>query len=136
MDGFPSRSTPRKRKKASQKKRKKRTPRLKIAARSSPRQAEELPLNVPRQREITLSGNNISDGCIKNMNRVFLSNSQLDEAVEVWQRGKELGAEHPGDESEVVNKIVQLEARDRAGWEKLQKNQRKGSNGVGNSECQ
>ncbi|GAB4857690.1 hypothetical protein Ancab_015596 [Ancistrocladus abbreviatus] len=96
FDGSPSRGTPRKRKKTSQKNRKKRKTRLRIAARSSPMQAEDHPLNV--QGEITLSGNNISDGCIKNMNRVFLCNSQLDEAIEVWQRGKELGAEHRGDE--------------------------------------
>ncbi|GAB4858140.1 hypothetical protein Ancab_009440 [Ancistrocladus abbreviatus] len=55
-DGSPSRGTLRKQKKASQKKRKKRKPRLRIAVRSSPMQAEDHPLNVPRQGEITLSG--------------------------------------------------------------------------------
>ncbi|GAB4832603.1 hypothetical protein Ancab_006621 [Ancistrocladus abbreviatus] len=83
---------------------------------------------VADKNGITISGNNISDGCIQNMNRVCLRKHKFSEAREVWEMGKILGAEWKEDEQELLNRINALEVRDRFGWAKLKKNQRESVN--------
>ncbi|GAB4843532.1 hypothetical protein Ancab_013494 [Ancistrocladus abbreviatus] len=69
-----------KRKKVSQKKRRKKISWLRIASRSPTQQEDAWLYSDPKTEAIIMSGNNISDGGIKNMNRVFLCNALLEDA--------------------------------------------------------
>ncbi|GAB4850308.1 hypothetical protein Ancab_029608, partial [Ancistrocladus abbreviatus] len=57
---------------------------------------------------------------IQNMNNVILKHYSA-EAKEIWELGKKLGASYCGTEEDMVDRLCQLEDRDREIWGKLHK---------------
>ena len=66
----------------------------------------------------SLSGNNLSDGAVRNCNRLYWINNEHSEAVRIWTIGKELGFTFSGEEEVVVGRIQAMEIRDKAGVRK------------------
>ncbi|GAB4825992.1 hypothetical protein Ancab_008861 [Ancistrocladus abbreviatus] len=65
--------------------------------------------------------NSISDSNIHNMNRIFLEKDGLEidhvRAEEVWAIGRALGVSYDGNEQELLQRITNMEMRDKAEWE-------------------
>ncbi|GAB4832425.1 hypothetical protein Ancab_006442, partial [Ancistrocladus abbreviatus] len=55
----------------------------------------------------------ISDSCIENRNRVILQMVNSVPAEETWEVGRKLGISYNGDEKDVVDRLKDMEARDR-----------------------
>ncbi|GAB4845231.1 hypothetical protein Ancab_038640 [Ancistrocladus abbreviatus] len=79
---------------------------------------------------LELGDNSISDSNIQNMNRLFLLHESQVRAEEVWAIGQALGASFEGDEQELLLRIDDMEARDRAVWENKKKDEKEGDQGL------
>jgi len=70
------------------------------------------------ERVGSLSGNNLSDGAVRNCNRLYWINNEHSEAVRIWTIRKELGFTFSGEEEMVVGRIQAMEFRDKTGVRK------------------
>jgi len=70
------------------------------------------------ERVGALSGNNLSDGAVRNCNRLYWINNEHSEAVRIWTIGKELGFTFSGEEEVVVGRIQAMEIWYKAGVRK------------------
>ncbi|GAB4826153.1 hypothetical protein Ancab_009020 [Ancistrocladus abbreviatus] len=69
-----------------------------------------------KEEEYNITGISIGDSGIQNMNRLFLTDLGDMSAKEIWEASKSLGAMFEGDENEIIQKIQQMEERDRIEW--------------------
>ena len=60
----------------------------------------------------------MSDGAVRNCNRLYWINNEYSEAVRIWTIRKELGFSFSGEEEVVVGRIQAMEIRDKAGVRK------------------
>ncbi|GAB4832396.1 hypothetical protein Ancab_006412 [Ancistrocladus abbreviatus] len=65
-----------------------------------------------------LTGLSISDSDIQNINKVILKQSSV-EAKEICELGKKLGASYCGAEEDFIERLSQLEGRDKEVWRKM-----------------
>ncbi|GAB4837208.1 hypothetical protein Ancab_002114 [Ancistrocladus abbreviatus] len=83
----------------------------------------ELFLNpkVMKRAQEESGDNSISDSNIHNMNRIFLEKDGMEidhvRAEEVWAFGRALGVSYDGNEQELLQRITNMEMRDKAEWE-------------------
>ncbi|GAB4825526.1 hypothetical protein Ancab_008400 [Ancistrocladus abbreviatus] len=69
--------------------------------------------------EHSITDISIGDSGIQNMNRLFLTNLEGMSAKKIWEASKSLGATFEGDEIEIIQKIQQMEERDRVEWSRI-----------------
>ncbi|GAB4841235.1 hypothetical protein Ancab_021967 [Ancistrocladus abbreviatus] len=83
-------------------------------------------------------GNSIGDSNIVNMNRIFLDKLIANEAKELQELSKKLAASFASDETEVVNKLIDMEYRDREGRDALFSKEGliKSTEGLDNGKCE
>lgn len=67
-----------------------------------------------QQSNFGKSGMLVSDSAIQNCNRIILDKSSKIEAEKLWKIGKEIGVSLEGQEEGILQKFIELEARDRA----------------------
>lgn len=63
--------------------------------------------------EISSSGLNISDNQIKNCVRLAKEKLSKEAAAKTWELGKLIGVSYSGEEDGMIQKIVEMEERDR-----------------------
>lgn len=91
------------------------------ATRRAKRQAEIKEGKRPLVAIIPKSGatqvsNTISDSNIRILNRAVIRSEAYLEANKIWEEGKILGLVSNGKEEEVIQKLAQMEERDRSQW--------------------
>jgi len=57
----------------------------------------------------------LSDGAVRNCNRLYWINNEHSEAVRIWTIGKEWGFSFSGEEVVVVGRIQAMEIQDKSG---------------------
>lgn len=65
------------------------------------------------QPDLCTSGMSIPDNSIKNCNRLILESLSMDSARKCWELGKMVGVNYEGNEEAVIQKILEMEERDR-----------------------
>ncbi|GAB4830534.1 hypothetical protein Ancab_020298, partial [Ancistrocladus abbreviatus] len=69
-----------------------------------------------KEEEYSITCISIRDSVIQNMNRLFLTNLEDMLAKEIGEASESIGAMFEGDENEILQKIQQMEERDRIEW--------------------
>ncbi|GAB4833162.1 hypothetical protein Ancab_031407, partial [Ancistrocladus abbreviatus] len=79
--------------------------------------------------------NSISDSNIHNMNRLILEKDGMEidhvRAEEVWAIGRALGISYDGNEQELLQRITNMEKRDKAEWEQSKRAEEAGQEVTG-----
>lgn len=63
-----------------------------------------------------ISGASNSESLSRNSSRILLQCNYLNTGRKIWDLGKELGVTFEGDEEAIIQKFVEMEKRDRAGF--------------------
>ncbi|GAB4826597.1 hypothetical protein Ancab_033492 [Ancistrocladus abbreviatus] len=68
---------------------------------------------------ISVTGGSIGDSGIQNMNRIFLLKKDCETAEEICKLGQHLGKVPDRDEEALIERLKDMEQRNRIAWEKL-----------------